>query len=157
LAERAGVGVVVLDRDVPACSVTNDGRTVDLQVEEILRSGAADRTCIICYTGEHYGRRTAVHCSGSSDEVVADGRGGVAEIRCRAGVIQREIEEGRIAGQQLSSGAALESDCSSAGRERTAVGPIAAEREVEGACGKGRARDDVEIACDDGAALQRLR
>ena len=59
------------------------------------------------------------------------------KVCCRAGVVQREIEEGRIAGEQLSSAGALESDCSGARGERAAVGPIAAEGKIKGTTRKG--------------------
>ena len=98
LSERSGVGVVALDRDVRARIVTDGGGAVNLQVVEVLRSRAADRACVIRDTGEYDGGRAAIHRSGARDQVVADGRGCVAEICCRAGVVQREIEEGRVAG-----------------------------------------------------------
>ena len=56
----------------------------------------------------------------------------------------------------MNSRGALEGNCSGARRERTAIGPITAERKVEVATSEGGAGNDVEIAGDDGVALQRL-
>ena len=155
LIEGSGVGVVALDRDIRASVVADGGRAVNLQVVEVLRSRAANRAGIVCCAGESDRGRAAIHSSGTRDEVVANCRGYGAEICCRTGVVQREVEEARIAGKQLNSACALESDCSSPGIERSGVGPIAAEGKVkagadEDACG------DIEIARDGSVALQSL-
>src|ERR1700752_5339440 len=89
LRERPGVRVVVLDYDVPADSITNGGGAANLQVEEVLRLRAADRPRVVGYAGEYHRGRAAIHCAGARHQVVANGRGRVAEIRGRTGVIQR--------------------------------------------------------------------
>src|SRR5829696_6010534 len=115
LVERSGVEVVALDRDVRAGIVSDGGGSVNLQVVEVLRSRAADRAGVICYAGEDDRRRTAVHCSGSRDQVVADSRDCVAEVCCRTRVIQRQVEERRVARERLNSARALENYGAGAG------------------------------------------
>src|SRR4029079_1523673 len=110
----------------------------------------------IRHSREDEGRRAAIHCSGGCNKVVTYSGCCATKTCCCAGVVQGEIEEGRISGQQLSSRAALESYRACARRERAAVGPIASESKSKSTGGEGRSRDDVEIACDDGVALQRL-
>src|SRR4030095_8124254 len=111
--------------------------SVDLQVEEVLPSRAADRAGVIRYTGEYDCGRTTIHCSGGGDQVVAHSRSCVAEVCCRASVVECEIEEGRVPAECLYSSAALKSDRSSAGGEGTPVGPIAAEATIKCTTSKG--------------------